>query len=168
MSPAATQKILTSLHDAAGRRGVTVRDFGNGHFQLQGPHLLVNYYPFSEKKTAYVSGTTEGIPNCDVQRAVAMARNVPKLTGVKAKRSKNSRTIRFRILRGAITCKCHWCPTIIDLDTSTIDHVIPLGRGGLDNANNRVLACKPCNSKRGHKMPELKQWPAPETSHDPA
>jgi 5-methylcytosine-specific restriction endonuclease McrA len=45
----------------------------------------------------------------------------------------------------------------LTLDTSTMDHVIPLHRGGLDNANNRVLACEPCNSKRGHDMPELKR-----------
>lgn len=153
-------EILQQLRDVAARRGVQMHNLGDGHIQLQGPHLLVNYYPFSKKRTAYVAGTTEGVPNCDATKAVAMARNIPKLTGVKAKRSKNSRVIRYRMLAGREEAPCHWCQTLVNLDTSTIDHVIPLGRGGLDNPNNRVLACKPCNDRRGHTMPETKKWPA--------
>ena len=152
-------RILAQLYAHAHSRGVKVLDRGYGHFQLQGPYLLVNYYPFSAKRTAYVAGTTEGVPDCDVTKAVAMARNIPKLTGVKAKRSKNSRKIRYRMLQGRTWAQCHWCKARIDLSTSTLDHIIPLGRGGLDNANNRVLACEPCNQRRGHRMPETKLRP---------
>jgi len=41
-------------------------------------------------------------------------------------------------------------------ETATLDHVIPISRGGLNNANNYVIACEPCNSERGNNMPEVK------------
>ena len=41
-------------------------------------------------------------------------------------------------------------------ETATIEHYVPLGLGGLDNRNNMVLACDPCNSERGCSMKELK------------
>ena len=36
----------------------------------------------------------------------------------------------------------------------TIDHVIPKGKGGVDTWENLVAACKPCNQKKGDKMPD--------------
>jgi 5-methylcytosine-specific restriction endonuclease McrA len=35
----------------------------------------------------------------------------------------------------------------------TIDHVIPLSRGGKSSFENCVTACKDCNSKKGNKLP---------------
>ena len=36
----------------------------------------------------------------------------------------------------------------------TIDHVTPKGRGGVDTWENLVAACKPCNQKKGDRMPD--------------
>ncbi len=35
----------------------------------------------------------------------------------------------------------------------TMDHVIPLVRGGHSDKNNVVVSCKDCNSKKGHAAP---------------
>jgi hypothetical protein len=116
----------------------------------------VNYYPLSKKRTAYVAGTTFGKTHVTPEQAVAMAFVPPPIPPrqLREKRKGNSRAIRARMLRKSH--KCHWCKKPLSINTSTIDHVIPLHRGGLDNANNRVLACEPCNRERGHAMPELK------------
>ncbi|SCB53453.1 HNH endonuclease [Bradyrhizobium yuanmingense] len=42
--------------------------------------------------------------------------------------------------------------------TRTDDHVVPLGRGGLDTKENRVPACLRCNSIKGDMMPD--EWAA--------
>ena len=36
----------------------------------------------------------------------------------------------------------------------TIDHVIPKGKGGQDTWENLVVACKPCNQKKGDRTPD--------------
>jgi 5-methylcytosine-specific restriction endonuclease McrA len=35
----------------------------------------------------------------------------------------------------------------------TRDHLIPLSRGGLNEWNNVVTACSPCNTRKGNRMP---------------
>lgn len=158
--PAAHKKLLDELIKCAAEAGISVAfpKTNNGHYQIQGK-LLVNYYPFSKNRTAYVAGTTSGYPHVSPKRAVEMAMTRPDLVSAdqKDKRSTNTRKIRKRLLRGRACVKCHWCPTIIDLDTSTLDHIIPIAAGGLDNDNNRTLACEPCNRARGHAMPELNE-----------
>ena len=38
----------------------------------------------------------------------------------------------------------------------TVDHIIPKSRGGKSNWNNVVVACKPCNLKKGNQAPSEK------------
>ena len=38
-------------------------------------------------------------------------------------------------------------------NATTVDHVIPVARGGDDNENNLVCACVRCNTSKGKKMP---------------
>ena len=47
--------------------------------------------------------------------------------------------------------KCAYCGKGI-LDDMTIDHVVPLSRGGSDRPHNKVAACKRCNSLKGNKL----------------
>lgn len=154
------QVIVDELKRLAARAGVLVEPptADNGHFKLKGA-LLVHYYPLSANRTAYVNGTTKGHKHVTPKQAIAMCMQQPEIApeNRKDKRAANSRKIRYRLLKGRKEVPCHWCKTMIDLDTSTIEHVIPLDRGGLDNDNNRTLACEPCNRLRGNSMPELKE-----------
>ncbi len=47
---------------------------------------------------------------------------------------------------------CQYCG--ISKIPLTIDHVTPKGRGGIDSWENLVAACKPCNQKKGDRMPD--------------
>jgi 5-methylcytosine-specific restriction endonuclease McrA len=146
---------MSELLTAAKKRGAQVVECGGGHFQIRG-RLLVNYYPFSKKRSAYVAGTLRAEHNISPAQAVAMAFDAPPITnGTKAKRSKNAKRVRARII-ARNGPNCHWCQAVLTLETSTVDHVVPIARGGLNNPNNTVLACEPCNRGRGHAMPELK------------
>jgi 5-methylcytosine-specific restriction endonuclease McrA len=49
--------------------------------------------------------------------------------------------------------RCAYCDEIKPL---TIDHVVPISRGGRDEAGNVVPACKPCNSSKGNRL--LSEW----------
>lgn len=131
--------------------GLAAVDRGQGHWQITGGKLLVNYYP--AKQTIYVAGMVGSVRG-DYGAAIASTRELPHVCGPRDHRKRASyRKVRMKMLRKSTAC--HWCKSPLTIDTSTIDHVIPLSRGGLDNANNRVLACEPCNSGRGNQMPEL-------------
>jgi 5-methylcytosine-specific restriction endonuclease McrA len=45
---------------------------------------------------------------------------------------------------------CQYCGSIEEL---TIDHVLPISRGGKSTFENCVTACKPCNSRKTNKLP---------------
>jgi 5-methylcytosine-specific restriction endonuclease McrA len=47
--------------------------------------------------------------------------------------------------------RCHYCGA---KTTLTMDHVIPLSKGGKHIKENIVPACLPCNLKKGTKLPD--------------
>lgn len=47
---------------------------------------------------------------------------------------------------------CFYCTKRLDLDTSTLDHCIPLSKGGSSKFSNLVLACHECNQSKGNKI----------------
>lgn len=74
--------------------------------------------------------------------------------------SRNIRRIRRalyrrQVMRGATTIHCHYCGTTLTPMTATIDHIVPVSRGGKWRLDNLVLACQSCNIKKG-SMPYAK------------
>jgi 5-methylcytosine-specific restriction endonuclease McrA len=51
---------------------------------------------------------------------------------------------------------CAYCGVKLSTYTATIDHVIPLSRGGTDFKWNLVWCCKRCNKSKGSKL--LSEW----------
>jgi 5-methylcytosine-specific restriction endonuclease McrA len=148
-------KEISQLVSAAQGRGLSIKDCGNGHIQIIGGPLLVNYYPTSKRRSVYIGGTTRRYEHITPERAVDLCFEAPAIRREYiSDRKGNYRPLRKRMLRK--DPHCHWCRCDLNINNSTADHVIPLQRGGLDNENNIVLACEPCNTKRGHSMPELK------------
>lgn len=46
---------------------------------------------------------------------------------------------------------CYHCQAQFSPKDLTMDHLIPIVRGGKSTKNNCVPSCKDCNSKKGHK-----------------
>lgn len=162
MSIAEQRQVETQLRDAAAARGAEVNVLANGHFQIRG-QLLVNYYPFAKKRTAYIAATTRGIQGATIAQAVALAFAVPPIAEAHEKDARrNSKRYRrwTRRMWKAGFRNCFWCRVEMNRvpghpQQMTCDHRIPLARGGLDNPNNWVSACWKCNNERGHAMPEI-------------
>ena len=49
--------------------------------------------------------------------------------------------------------KCYYCGGEILPKELTMDHIVPIIRGGKSAKNNLVTACKDCNSKKKHSLP---------------
>ena len=45
--------------------------------------------------------------------------------------------------------KCYHCEKRFPPAELTMDHLIPIGRGGMSNKKNCVPSCKECNSRKG-------------------
>lgn len=48
--------------------------------------------------------------------------------------------------------KCHYCGKVVGAASLTMDHVVPLIRGGRSNKGNLVPACKECNAGKKHGL----------------
>ncbi len=47
--------------------------------------------------------------------------------------------------------KCHYCQKQLTRFTATLDHILPVSRGGNNSLGNLVTACLHCNSRRGNR-----------------
>lgn len=50
--------------------------------------------------------------------------------------------------------KCQFCLRELDSSELTIDHLVPLAHGGLDEVTNYVTCCRPCNSAKADRTLE--------------
>jgi hypothetical protein len=56
--------------------------------------------------------------------------------------------------------RCYICGKQFHDNELTLDHIIPVSKGGIRSWNNLITCCKPCNAKKGDKLlAELKIKP---------
>ncbi len=67
----------------------------------------------------------------------------------RARKLRQTRWWRRRIGRGI----CYYCGAKVGSKNLTMDHVIPLSRGGTSSRDNIVPACKECNNKKKYMLP---------------
>ena len=48
---------------------------------------------------------------------------------------------------------CHYCGRNVGLKQLTMDHIVPLIRGGKSSKGNLAPACKDCNNKKKYLLP---------------
>lgn len=133
--------------------GVTVLQLSEYHWQINGV-ILINHYPLSKRRTAYIQNTTEGISNVGVKQVLKWANNPSKIPRnklpTKVKRKNNYRSEKRQLISSGV-CDCFWCKKPL-MDDYTLEHIIPLSKGGLDCWSNWTLAHLKCNEKHGDKI----------------
>ncbi len=67
----------------------------------------------------------------------------------KARELRKSRWWKNRLAKGI----CHYCGGIFPTAELTMDHIVPLIRGGKTSHGNVAPACKECNNKKKHLLP---------------
>ena len=48
--------------------------------------------------------------------------------------------------------RCAYCGKLLSTHTATIDHIVPLSKGGTYDPDNLCWCCKKCNSAKGSKL----------------
>jgi hypothetical protein len=54
---------------------------------------------------------------------------------------------------------CAYCSNRFDERDLTVEHIVPLSRGGRQTWMNVVTACRGCNSRKGNRTPEEARMP---------
>jgi len=67
----------------------------------------------------------------------------------KARELRKSQWWKNRIAKGA----CHWCRGQFPPAELSMDHIVPVIRGGKSSRGNVVPCCKECNNKKKHMLP---------------
>ena len=67
----------------------------------------------------------------------------------KSRELRKSRWWQNRIALG----RCHYCGEKFPPEELTMDHLVPVSRGGKASRNNVVPACKECNSRKKYLLP---------------
>lgn len=65
------------------------------------------------------------------------------------RRSRRNSTQRRRIAKAIFELYNHTCVYCGAEEGLTIDHFLPIGKGGVDSRENMVAACKRCNISKG-------------------
>ena len=64
--------------------------------------------------------------------------------------SNNWKSIRLQIAaRDGLVC--HYCEAVVKPASFTVDHIVPVTKGGTEDLSNLVACCRSCNSKKGVK-----------------
>ncbi|MFO8048902.1 MAG: HNH endonuclease [Desulfosudaceae bacterium] len=72
----------------------------------------------------------------------------------KARELRQSQWWKRRLDKG----RCYYCGRPFPPDQLTMDHVVPLARGGKTTKGNVVPACKTCNTEKKQRLPV--EWEA--------
>ncbi len=67
----------------------------------------------------------------------------------KARELRQSPWWKNRIAQG----QCHYCGTRVAPKELTLDHIVPVTRGGKSSKGNCVPACKECNNQKKYLLP---------------
>lgn len=80
---------------------------------------------------------------------------IPTIIVVNSKFFRKPKKLKLSLHDLAKICdyKCQYCFTKFPLRDLTIDHIHPKSKGGEDVHANRVLACRPCNSRKSAISP---------------
>lgn len=72
----------------------------------------------------------------------------------KARALRQSQWWKRRLAKGV----CQYCGRFAPPDELTMDHIVPIARGGRTTRGNLAAVCKECNNKKKHLLPT--EWAA--------
>lgn len=114
------------------------------------PHRVIHW---QRAVTMLFAGKVEVVEEYDEDiRSVTITIKMPAV--VRLLRSvRRNRGVKFSRMNVAMRddFRCQYCRERLPLSKLTYDHVVPRCQGGRTRWENIVMACRPCNGRKGHK-----------------
>ena len=124
--------------------GLKAIDCGNGHWRIVGGKREVNWYPTSKKRTVYVNGESGRITFSGTE-GLAIEAAIGNIGKEKQQRIEGGLKVKIKKKLLKADPRCFKCRCQLDRKTATLDHRIPLAKGGTNAESNLQLACEKCN-----------------------
>lgn len=137
--------------------GFTPKDCGNGHWQIHGGAVIVNFYPEGKRgPTIYAQGAVRGVrgKKATLDNALRLATEGVLEGAPTVARDELHRNRRRNIKRALVRRRpvCHWCGQKgLTMATARLDHKLPRSQGGSHREDNLVLACVECDDAKGDR-----------------
>lgn len=140
--------------------GLIPKQCSKDHWQIRGGKFCVNFYPHKlGGPSYYINGMNTGSRRRRVtlSEAILAANDPPfRKLHVRTRSRKRLKNIKRSLYNDNQIC--FWCKKDLQFHEATLDHVIPLSKGGSNGVDNFVLACEECNAGRKNDMPERTGW----------
>lgn len=145
---------MTSLNDPR------IRHCSEYHKQIKGAVYTLNFYP--TKGTFYLNGATNKAPikYDNIQFLIDIADGKKELIVAtdKTERKKFKPSKRRALTKKHKNCfVCNVDLTKCDPKTITIEHIIPLAKGGSNRDDNLTVSCFYCNHKRKDNLSKTEE-----------
>ena len=127
--------------------GLTAKECSDYHWQILGGKFLVNYFHGKNGPSIHIAKTNHSIAGTDAI-AIRSANELPDSIE-ESKRRGNYKKYRVRLYRKSNLCSL--CHKPMTFDEASVDHIIPISRGGMNNPNNYQLSHKRCNNDKGNQ-----------------
>lgn len=80
-----------------------------------------------------------------------LERNIKMESNSNGRNSTQKLGLKQQLFAGRSTSKCCFCRRILTINIATLEHVIPISKGGQWHINNLKLSCQNCNNKRANR-----------------
>ena len=120
------------------------------HYQIIGSHFTVNFYP--TKRTYYVNGAVSKSYYNKIEDLILIANGEKEITvSEKKDERKELKGLKKKVKRKHKVCFI--CKQPFNAENKpTLEHKIPLAKGGSNREDNLVASCRECNRKKGDSL----------------
>lgn len=149
MSLLVANKFEEDMSKLAKENNLEFKRCSQYHFHLKGLFLL-NIYP--TKNTVYVQGTNGKAHYDDLEALVELANGEAELDGIEKGKRVAGRGRRKALWESGVRV-CWVCKGEFgSFEDTTLEHKIPLCKGGSNRRDNLALSHFRCNQERGNKL----------------
>lgn len=117
------------------------------------PHRIV---PWQRAVTMLFTDKVEVVHEYDEEiRSVSLTIKMPAVVRLLRSVRSRKRMVKFSRINVATrdNHQCQYCGVKLPLKQLTFDHVVPRSQGGNTSWRNIVMACRPCNGRKGGRTP---------------
>ncbi len=132
---------------------VNVTVYFNNGFSIERNIPISRAVSLTEKDNVYTEEGTEYVKIPTVKGSIVIPLNLV-IVIPKAVVLKNVDRVSRYLLHKRDGGKCAYCGEVVSVKEGTIDHVIPVSKGGKTTWDNTVWCCRKCNCKKDNKSLE--------------